>query len=255
MGIETAILGSAIIGGVSQSRAARKASRAQQQAADQATQLQREMFNRQTELAEPFRQAGITSQNEMLRMLGLAGDPASAGYGAVGRSFTAADMEMDPGYQFRLSEGLKSLDRTAAARGGMISGGALKAAGRYGQEFASGEFTNAFNRMRLLQSDRMGALGTLYGAGQTATQQLAQQAGQFGVNAGNSMMESGRARASGYIGQANAISNALGQAAMGYGMMRGGYFGSGGGGGDASMLTGVNVTGRRVLPSSFSGPR
>lgn len=224
MGIETAIVGSALISGGMQSRAAKRASRAQQQSADQATQLQREMFERQTQLAEPFRQSGITAQNEMLRMLGLGGDPTSAGYGAVGRSFTAADMEMDPGYQFRLSEGLKSLDRTAAARGGMISGNALKAAGRYSQDLASSEFTNAFNRMRLLQGDRLSALGSLYGAGQGATQQLSQQAGQFGINAGNTMMASGQARASGYIGSANAIGNALGQAALGFGMARGGYF-------------------------------
>ena len=222
----TIVGGATLAGGAVQARGARSAARAQQQSADQATQLQREIFERQTQLAEPFRQAGITSQNEMLRMLGLSGDPASEGYGALGRRFTAADMEMDPGYGFRLSEGLKALDRTAAARGGLMSGAALKAAGRYGQEMASDEFTNAFNRTRLLQADRIGALGTLYGAGQTATQQLAQQAGQYGVNAGNTMMASGQARASGYLGQANAITNALGQGIGLYGMMGG--FGGGG---------------------------
>jgi hypothetical protein len=245
--------GASLVGGVMQSRGAKRAARAQQQAADQSLQLQREMFNRQTELAEPFRQGGITSQNEMMRMLGLGGDPNSEGYGAVGRQFTAADMEMDPGYQFRLSEGLKSLDRTAAARGGMISGGALKAAGRYGQEFASGEFTNAFNRMRLLQADRLGALGTMYGAGQTATQQLSNQAGQFGVNAGNSMMDAGRARASGYIGSANAFSNALGQAAMGYGLAQGGYFNRVGGGGNAGS-GGIPRTGSVNIAGLLGGP-
>ena len=122
-----AVAGSTIVGGAMQSRAASRAARAQQQSADRATDLQREIFERQTQLAEPFRQAGITSQNEMLRMLGLSGDPASEGYGALGRRFTAADMEMDPGYGFRLSEGLKALDRTAAARGGLMSGAALKA--------------------------------------------------------------------------------------------------------------------------------
>jgi len=43
------------------------------------------------------------------------------------------------------------------------------------------------------------------------------------------MTQAGQARASGYLGQANALSNALGQAAMGYGMYKGGYFGSPGG--------------------------
>jgi hypothetical protein len=204
------------------SRAARRAARAQQQSADQAAQLQREIFERQTELAEPFRQAGITSQNEMLRLLGLGGDASSAGYGSIGKPFTMTDMEMDPGYGFRLNEGLKALDRTAAARGGLMSGAALKAAGRYGQEMASGEYMNAFNRSRALMGERLSTLGSLYGAGQSATQQVANQAGQMGSNVGNLMMESGRARASGYLGQANAITNALGQGMALYGM-RGGF--------------------------------
>jgi hypothetical protein len=244
MGIETAIIGSALIGGGMSSRASRRASRAQQQSADQSAQLQREMFNRQTELQEPFRQAGITSQNELLRMLGLSGDPNSQGYGSLGRQFSAADMEMDPGYGFRLSEGMKALDRTAAARGGMMSGAALKAAGRFGQDMASQEYMNAFNRAQALKTERVGALGGLYGAGQMATNQVTSAAGQYGVNAGNMMMESGRARASGYIGSANAISNALGQAAMGYGMFGGGARAPAAGG---SNMMAVNYQGPRYM--------
>jgi hypothetical protein len=243
MGIETAIIGSALIGGGMSSRASRRASRAQQQSADQSAQLQREMFDRQTELQEPFRQAGITSQNELMRMLGIGGDPNSQGYGSLGRQFSAADMEMDPGYGFRLSEGLKALDRTAAARGGMMSGAALKAAGRFGQDMASQEYMNAFNRAQALKSERIGALGGLYGAGQMATNQVSNAAGQYGVNAGNMMMESGRARASGYIGSANAISNALGQAAMGYGMF--------GGGGARTPAAG----GSNMMAVNYQGPR
>jgi hypothetical protein len=242
IGTSAAILGSAVIGGGLASRASSRASRAQRQAADQSAQLQREMFNRQTELQEPFRQAGITSQNELLRMLGLGGDANSQGYGSLGRQFSATDMEMDPGYGFRLSEGMKALDRTAAARGGMMSGAALKAAGRFGQDMASQEYMNAFNRAQALKTERVGALGGLYGAGQMATNQVTSAAGQYGVNAGNMMMESGRARASGYIGSANAISNALGQAAMGYGMF--------GGGGRAPTSTGANT-----MAVNYQGPR
>ena len=243
MGIETAILGSAVIGGAMSSRASKKASRAQQQAADQSAQLQREMFNRQVELNEPFRQAGITGQNELLRLLGLGGDAASAGYGSLGRNYTMADLELDPGYGFRLSEGMKALDRTAAARGGMMSGAALKAAGRFGQDMASQEYMNAFNRAQALKNERIGALGGLYGAGQMATNQVTSAAGQYGVNAGNMLMESGRARASGYIGSANAITNALGQAALGYGMF--------GGGARAPTSTGANTMAVNYRPSPY----
>ena len=60
--------------------------------------------------------------------------------------FRAEDLQVDPGYGFRLSEGLKALERSAAARGGLLSGGTGKALTRYGQEMASQEFGNAFNR-------------------------------------------------------------------------------------------------------------
>jgi hypothetical protein len=89
----------------------------------------------------------------------------------------------------------------------------------------SQEYMNAFNRAQALLGTRLGALGSLYGAGQAAAQQVGQQAGQMGTNVSNLLMQGGQARASGYLGQANALSNALGQAAMGYGLSRGGYFG------------------------------
>jgi hypothetical protein len=229
MGIETAIIGSALVGGAASMSGARKASKAQSKAADQAAQLQREMFEKQMELQEPFRQAGITSQNELMRLLGIGGDTAAADYGMLTRGYRPEDLQMDPGYAFRLSEGQKALERSAAARGGLLSGSMLKGAQRFGQEMGSQEYMNAFNRAQAQLGTRLGTLGSLYGAGQASAQQIAGQAGQMGANVGNLMNQSAQARASGYMGQANALSNALGQAAMGYGMYKGGYFGSPGG--------------------------
>lgn len=222
--LAVATVGSAAIS----SRAASKAAKAQTQAADQAAQVQREIFQKQTELQEPFRQAGITSQNELLRLLGLGGEAGTPGYGSLGQPYTMADLEMDPGYAFRLKEGEKALERMQSARGGgqgIFSGAAIKAGQRYGQEMASQEYQNAFNRAQALLGTRLGVLGSMYGAGQTAAQQVAGQAGQMGVNVGNLMTQGGQARASGYLGQANALSQALGQGAGLYGMYRGGYFG------------------------------
>lgn len=213
-------LGSAAIG----ARGAKKAASAQTQAADEAARVQREIFEKQTELQEPFRQAGITSQNELLRLLGLGGEAGTPGYGSLGQPFTAEQMQMDPGYGFRLAEGEKALERMQAARGGLLSGSAIKAGQRYGQEMASQEYTNAFNRAQALLGTRLGVLGSMYGAGQTAAQQVAGQAGQMGTNVGNLLMQGGQARASGYLGQANALSQALGQGVGLYGMYKGGYF-------------------------------
>jgi hypothetical protein len=244
IGTAAAILGSAVIGGAAASRGASRAARAQTQAADQAAQVQREIFERQTELQEPFRQAGITSQNELLRLLGLGGEAGTPGYGSIGAPFTAEQMQADPGYAFRLAEGEKALGRMQAARGQYLGGGAIRAGTRYGQEMGSQEYMNAFNRAQALMGTRLGALGSLYGAGQAAAQQVGQQAGQMGTNVSNLLMQGGQARASGYLGQSNALAQALGQGAMGYGLYRGGYFGSGGGGAPSGAnLQAVNYMG------------
>jgi hypothetical protein len=171
-----AIGGSALLG----ANAASKAAKTQAASADRSIDLQREMFNKQLELQQPFQEAGVNALNRM-----QSGDVMGM---------------MDPSYKFRLGEGLKALDRQAAARGGLISGGALKAAQRYGQDVASTEFGNAYNR-----------LASMAGLGQTATGAMGGAAGQFGANAGNLMTGAGAARASGYVGGANALTSGLGQ--------------------------------------------
>jgi len=192
------------------SSAAKSAANTQAAAADRAAQLQKEMFDRQVELQEPFRQAGITTQNELLRQLGLGGDAASAGYGNLMRDFSAKDFQADPGYGFRMSEGLKALDRQAAARGGLISGAALKAAQGYGQDLASQEYQNAFNRYQANRGSRYGMLSGQQGVGQAATNTLGQLGQNYATNAGEAYMGAGNARASGYIGQANAFGQGIG---------------------------------------------
>ena len=201
--------GGSILGGLFGSSAAKKASKAQLQAAREAMALQERMFNQQIALQEPFRQAGLTTQAELLRQFGLGGDAASQGYGNMLRDFSAKDFQADPGYAFRLQEGLKGMDRQAAARGGLISGGALKAAQRYGQEMGSQEYQNAYNRYNQNRGTRYNMLTGQQAVGQGAANTQGQAAGNYGQQAGETLMNMGNARASGYMGQANAFSNAL----------------------------------------------
>ena len=216
------------------SKAAKSAATTQADAANRAADLQYQMFKEQQAAQEPFRQAGITTQNELLRQLGLSGDAGSAGYGNLMRDFTAKDFEAEPGYAFRLSEGLKALDRQAAARGGLISGAALKAAQGYGQNLASQEFQNAFNRYQTNRASRYGMLSGQQGVGQAATNALGQAGQAYATGAGEAYMGAGNARASGYIGQANALGQGIGSLTNLYmqnQMMNRLYPGGGGGGG------------------------
>lgn len=63
--------------------------------------------------------------------------------------FTAPDAEAvlaDPGYRFRADEGQGALERSAAARGLLRSGGTLKDLSKWSQEFASQEYGNVYDR-------------------------------------------------------------------------------------------------------------
>ncbi len=190
-----AVVGSALIGSRSSSRAAET----QAAAAEQAGEQQRAIFERQVELSAPYRAAGEVALNKLV--------PLATEY----TPFGMAQFQADPGYAFRLSEGQKALERSAAARGGLLSGATGKALTRFGQEMGSQEYTNAFNRYQAERQARLNPLQSLAGMGQTSSQQLAGQAGQLGAGLAESIGAAGQARASGYMGMANAIGGGLNQ--------------------------------------------
>jgi len=106
-----------------------------------------------------------------------------------------------PGYDFRVSEGLRAAEGTAAARGGLFSGNALAEAQRLGQGYANQEYDNYLNRLTGVSATGLNA------AGMGAT------AGQNFANAMTGIMGArGNAQAAGAIGVGNAISDGIGNA-------------------------------------------
>lgn len=198
-----------LIGGLLGSDAAGDAADTQAASTDRATALQKQMFDKQVELQEPFRQAGLTSQNRLMDLLGLSGNKGAAGYGSLMRDFGMADFKADPGYQWRMDQGQRALERSAAARGGLLSGAAMKAASDYGQNQASSEYTNAFNRFQTNRANKLNPLQSLMGASQTAAGQQAQAASNYGTNVGNLMTNMGNAQAASQIAQGNAWTGAI----------------------------------------------
>jgi len=207
MGIEVgaAILGSSVLGALSSNKAAN----VQASAADRAAELQAAQYAQTRADQTPYREAGYNALAEMQRTAGNV--PGAFKFGM--NEFNA-----DPGYAFRLSEGQKALDRQAAARGGLISGSALKAATRYGQDMGSQEYQNAFNRALTGYNTGVASENQLYnrqaglaGIGQTSAN-LVNQAGQnYATNAGNAIGAGAQAAASGYMGMANAAGQGVGQ--------------------------------------------
>ena len=215
-----------------QSSAARDAAALQREAAGQSIDAQERMFERQVELQEPFRQTGLDAQNRLRTLLGMGDDRTAPDFGKYARDFGMSDFQADPGYGFRLSEGMKALERSAAARGGLLSGATLKGITRFGQDTASGEYMNAFNRYQTNRSNQLNPLQSLMGSGQTSTNALSSAAQQTGAGMGNtymgmgqgvsnSIMAGGQARASGYANMATALNQGLSTGANMY--MQGTY--------------------------------
>ena len=127
MPVAGAIIGgvAAIGGGLIASSGAKSAAKTQAAAADRSAELQREMFERQVELQAPFREAGLTAQQQIMQLLGIGGDKTAAGYGSMAQPFGMQQFQQDRGYAFRQAEGMKALKRSAAARGGLLSGSTI----------------------------------------------------------------------------------------------------------------------------------
>ena len=189
--------GGAIVGGMISGSAAKSAAGTQAAAARDAADVQRQMFERQVELQEPWRKAGEQALNKLIPLTDYT-------------PFSMAQFQADPGYGFRMSEGMKALERSAAARGGLLSGATLKGVQRFGQDLASQEYTNAFNRYQTERAARLQPLQSLAGVGQTTAQQLGQAGMQTAQNIGDTQMSGAAARASGYVGGANALTQGLG---------------------------------------------
>ena len=217
MGVATALIAASALSAGAQAYGANQAANAQRRGARRAREAQAEALRQQREVMDPYLQGGQTSQNELLRLLGLGGDPASAGYGSMAQPFGMEQFQADPGYQFRMDEGMKALERSAAARGGLLSGGFLRGATRYGQGLASQEYMNAFNRYQAERRARLDPLFELYGQGAQSANAMAGYQGQYGRGAAQTYTDAANARASNYLTRANALSNFLGTGAQLYG--------------------------------------
>jgi hypothetical protein len=203
-----AIAASSLLG----ANASQQAAQTQANAAAQANQLLAQQYQQQRADLAPFTTAGLGAQNQLLTFLGLPGGTQGANFGKYSGDFTGADLlaNQDPGYGFRLSEGQKALERSAAARGGLLSGGTGKKLLGYGQEMGSQEYQNAYNRYQTNRANQLSPLFSLTGSGQASAAGQAAAAGNYGAGAAGNLTSAGAAQAAGDVGAANAVSSGLG---------------------------------------------
>lgn len=207
MGIVDDTLGSNIFGNNSTDRAigaqtgaTREANDALRSSYDTSRDALRDSYNDQYGMIDPYRQAGFTALGNL----------------TTGRM--SDTLKNDPGYQFRLAEGQKALERSAAARGNLNSGATLKNLSRFGQDFASNEYQNAYNRALGLANIGFNATSNLMNSSNNYGSNLANLATGYGNAVSGNITGLGNANAAAQIAQANRGAGLLGQGAMAAGM-------------------------------------
>jgi hypothetical protein len=191
----------AVVGGVISSKGAKDAAKTSAAGTEAGIVEQQRQFDLMREDTAPYRQAGVNALAQLQT--------------DINTPTTAADVMADPGYQFGMDQGQRALDRKISAMGGRVSGAAIKAATRFGTDYASTGFNAAYQR----RQDRLNRLATIAGIGQTSTDNSA-QAGQNSANAITSLVQNrGNTQAAAGMYQANIwgnTANQIGGAAMNY---------------------------------------
>lgn len=245
-GIATAVVAGAVISGVVANNAANK----QEDAANRANATIQDQYWQTRDDQAPWREAGAQA-------LAQLEDGTRAG-GDFNRDFTASDFAKDPGYSFRLNQGLEAVQGSRAARGSMMSGSTLKALSNYGSDYASSEYGKAYDRFNNDRTQRFNRLSSIAGIGQTATNNVG-TAGAAAANgvAGN-IIGAGNAAAAGQVGMANAVSGGVSNLQSLYQLNRltqtpgsSGYYGSAYGG--SQNYTGAGSTGSSAVGNAGAG--
>ena len=189
--------------------ASRSAASTQANAANRATDISNEQYQQTREDQAPYREAGY---NALSRMQNMAGNVPGA------FKFGMSDFQQDPGYQFRMDQGMKAIERSAAARGGLLSGNTGGALQNFGQGLASQEYQNAYNRALTGYNTGVASENQLYnrqaglaGIGQTAANFIGTAGANNAANVGNLMTSGAAAQAAGGVGMANSFTGGVNQ--------------------------------------------
>lgn len=234
-----------------QANAADRAAQLQYDASQKALDFQKQQWDTQQANMKPWLDSGQQSLSQLDYLLGIgpqsgAGiNPSSGGYGSLLQANpystftppTALTEQNDPGYQARLKLGTDALQRSAAARGGLLTGGTAQGLNQYAQDYASNEYGNVYNRafntnaanfnqFNQNQADKFNRLGSVSGLGNQTASQLGYLGNQASNNVTNNLLgtasamgqqynNAAAANASGMVGSANAWGGALSGATSG----------------------------------------
>lgn len=191
-----------LTGANKQAKAATQAANTQLEASREATKVQKDMYDQTRMDLMPYADAGRSSLSQLMGQMGPNG--------YFNQTYDGQDIYSDPSYQFRLNEGLDAVQSGAAAQGGLLSGATLKALQGYGQDMASQEYQNAYNRFNADQTNRYNRLSNIVGLGQNAAAQQGNAGMQTAQAVANNTMSGANAQAAGQIAAGNRTANNFG---------------------------------------------
>lgn len=225
----------AIGGALISSSGAQSAADTEAAGASQADATQLNMFNKDQANLAPYLGNGISADNTLAYLMGTPGTtppnaaggtgPGAAGgaaydptagvntslgaAGSLAQPFTAADFTADPGYQFSVDQGTQALQRSAAAKGGLMSGAALKDLSTYAQGTAAQEYQSVYDRYNTNQNNLYSRLAGLSNAGQGAANTTGQMGTTTGADIANTQTSAASAQAAAQVAGTNAIGSGL----------------------------------------------
>lgn len=193
--------GSSLISGYMGAEAAKEGARQTRAGIDTATAEQRRQYDITREDYAPYRETGLTALRDIEALRPLL----TAQFGPE-----QFEQYLDPSMDFRRRLGEQSTSRALNVGGGFLSGNTLRALEDYGQNLASTEYANAFNRFQTDRGNIYNTLSNIAGMGMGATNQGAQYGQAAAQNIGTLAVGGAQAQAAGTVGAANAYQNAFG---------------------------------------------
>ena len=194
----TAVAAATVVGGYMQGQAVKSAAQTQADATARAQGQLLETGQAAADVYNPYVNKGVTALNKMSE------DPYFT------QQFTNRDLNANlaPGYDFRLRQGQQANLMASNASGGAVSGNALRSLQDYTQNFASGEYANAFNQFQVQRGNIFSNLREIANMGLTGTTGQANAMLGTGTNIASLAASSGNAQAASQIAQGNILGNA-----------------------------------------------
>jgi hypothetical protein len=212
--------GASLVGGYLAGEGAKAGAQTQADAMRESARLQKEMFDVQNAQQAPYRQTGYGALNQIGQLgsgtygiYGPTGESTGTGTGTgyLTRQFGPEDFQagIDPSYNFRLQQGNLATTNLKNQAGGLIGGNALQGLTDYGQNLASTEYGNVFNRFNTQRSNIYNNLASIAGLGQTSLGQTGTLSSNTAANVGSAISGAGSAIGAGQIAASNAMSGGL----------------------------------------------